>query len=181
MPSGAGIKRRESSGWSFIYRDPFFGTRNHVFLPAQPRTKVGAWSVDWRFVSLDRYLLLLVATGRCIKTHGQIERALGRRQPIGLLIFARALVLDVQVKRTICVVRIELVDVKAFTRFKTNFFHLRDDRLVSVVGRIDLKEFGGVCKVLVGRHGVDLYLGRRFHVDARVNFHHYRLHSLAPM
>lgn len=40
------------------------GRENHVFLPAQPRTKVGAWSLVSRFVSLDRYLLLLVATGR---------------------------------------------------------------------------------------------------------------------
>ena len=58
---------------------------------------------------------------------------------------------------------------KALAGLDADPLHLRDDRLVRDVGRVQLEEFGRVGEVFSGRHGIDLNLRRRLHIDARVN------------
>src|SRR5216684_9292567 len=63
---------------------------------------------------------------------------------------------------------VELADVEAPTGLDTNFLHLRDDRLVGDMRWVKLEQFCRVGEIHTSRHGIDLDLWRRLHVDAGV-------------
>ena len=60
-------------------------------------------------------------------------------------------------------------------------FNLGDDRLVGDVRRVQLQQLGGVGEEPAGRHGIDLNLRRRLHVDCRIDLDLDRRGRLAPV
>ena len=48
------------------------------------------------------------------------------------------------------------------------------------VGRLKLEQLGRVGEIFAGRHGIDLNLRRRLHVDARVDLDLDRLWAVLP-
>ena len=74
---------------------------------------------------------------------------------------------------------IELADVEALARLDADFLHLRDDRLVGDMGRMKLEQLGGIGEIHARRHGIDLDLWRRLHVDAWVDLDLDRLRRFA--
>src|SRR5262249_8949828 len=76
--------------------------------------------------------------------------------------------------------RRDLLDVEALAGLDADAPHLRDDRLIGDVRGSGLEQLRGVGEVFAGRHGVDLCLRRRLHVDARFDLRRYRLGRLAP-
>ena len=63
----------------------------------------------------------------------------------------------------------ELVEVESLTRLDADPSHLRDDRLIGDVRRVQLEQFGRIRKVFVPAHGVDLRLWRSLHVDTSID------------
>ena len=70
---------------------------------------------------------------------------------------------------------------KALARLDADPLHPRNDRLIREVRRVQLEKLGRIGEVVVARHGIDLCLRGRLHVNAWVDLHLDRLRRLAPL
>ena len=74
-----------------------------------------------------------------------------------------------------------MLDVEALARLNADPLHLRNNRFVSEVRRLQFEKLGRIGEVIAALHGIDLNFRRRFHVDARIDLHLDRLGRLAPL
>ncbi|MNF92443.1 hypothetical protein D3C84_750880 [compost metagenome] len=74
--------------------------------------------------------------------------------------------------------RLQRIEIERLAGFDTDALHLRNDRLIGAVGRMQLEQLGGIGEVVGCRHRIDLELGWGFHVDGWIDFHTDRLGCL---
>ena len=74
-----------------------------------------------------------------------------------------------------------MLDIEALARLDADPLHLRNNRLIGEVGRLQLEKLGRIGEVIAALHGIDLNFWRRLHVDARIDLHLDRLGRLAPL
>ncbi len=73
-----------------------------------------------------------------------------------------------------------LVEVEALARLDADQLHPREDGLIRDVRRMELEQLGRIGEVFRRRHGIDLNLRRRFHVDGWIDLDLDRLGRPAP-
>ena len=74
-----------------------------------------------------------------------------------------------------------LVEVEALADLETDPLQLRNNRLIGDVRGMKFEQLRRIGEVFIGRHGIDLDLRRRFHVDARTDFHFGRRWLATPL
>ena len=73
------------------------------------------------------------------------------------------------------------VEIEALARLEADAFQARDDRLVGDMRRMQFEQLRSIGEEFSGRHGIDLRLRRRFHIDGGVDLR-LRCHGLlAPL